>query len=393
MNRVYKKIGSGTMLLAPLLSCAVEFGGQGIRSAALGGAGVALKQTQWGLYYNPALLAAEPAKHAKVGWNVGATLMDSGLFTMFDDSILEQDTIKNTQSLNEALNRGANLTFQSGIVFQLLPISQGHNLSIGYFKNIYTSLSGWGNIPDNSTNLNDVTDNAGFDAHLLAIDELPIGYAYRFSTSAGEISMGASVKFMFGAGGRHSMDLNGNITDLIKDTLSVENAASSFNVGLDLGAYYSPNIINNRLGIGLVVKNLNAPSFTMKHISNGVSTNEKISLNPQVRLGMSLDPLDWLTFTFDADLTSNKLLPLASKTVHSQVVGGGMRFHSTRFENVDLNLGIAKDFGLDNGLTFSGGFGLGLIGIALSYSTGKTDMGGVAIPNYVAIKIGGGLNF
>lgn len=312
---------------------------------------------------------------------------------MFDDSILEQDTIKNTQSLNEALNRGANLTFQSGIVFQLLPISQGHNLSIGYFKNIYTSLSGWGNIPDNSTNLNDVTDNAGFDAHLLAIDELPIGYAYRFSTSAGEISMGASVKFMFGAGGRHSMDLNGNITDLIKDTLSVENAASSFNVGLDLGAYYSPNIINNRLGIGLVVKNLNAPSFTMKHISNGVSTNEKISLNPQVRLGMSLDPLDWLTFTFDADLTSNKLLPLASKTVHSQVVGGGMRFHSTRFENVDLNLGIAKDFGLDNGLTFSGGFGLGLIGIALSYSTGKTDMGGVAIPNYVAIKIGGGLNF
>lgn len=228
---------------------------------------------------------------------------------------------------------------------------------------------------------------------MLAIDELPIGYAYRFSTSAGEISMGASVKFMFGAGGRHSMDLNGNITDLIKDTLSVENAASSFNVGLDLGAYYSPNIINNRLGIGLVVKNLNAPSFTMKHISNGVSTNEKISLNPQVRLGMSLDPLDWLTFTFDADLTSNKLLPLASKTVHSQVVGGGMRFHSTRFENVDLNLGIAKDFGLDNGLTFSGGFGLGLIGIALSYSTGKTDMGGVAIPNYVAIKIGGGLNF
>lgn len=48
MNRVYKKIGSGTMLLAPLLSCAVEFGGQGIRSAALGGAGVALKQTQLG---------------------------------------------------------------------------------------------------------------------------------------------------------------------------------------------------------------------------------------------------------------------------------------------------------------------------------------------------------
>lgn len=57
--------------------CALEFGSMGNTSAAMGGAGVALKHSAWGLYYNPALLSSDPK--VKLGYSLGVGLRERNL--------------------------------------------------------------------------------------------------------------------------------------------------------------------------------------------------------------------------------------------------------------------------------------------------------------------------
>lgn len=57
--------------------CALEFGSMGNTSAAMGGAGVALKHSAWGLYYNPALLSSDPK--VKLGYSLGVGLREQNL--------------------------------------------------------------------------------------------------------------------------------------------------------------------------------------------------------------------------------------------------------------------------------------------------------------------------
>ncbi|RDU53723.1 hypothetical protein CQA49_05505 [Helicobacter sp. MIT 00-7814] len=56
---------------------ALEFGSMGQVSTSIGGAGVALKQSAWGVYYNPALLAAD--RRSKVGYSFGAQFREQNL--------------------------------------------------------------------------------------------------------------------------------------------------------------------------------------------------------------------------------------------------------------------------------------------------------------------------
>lgn len=55
----------------------LEFGSMGNTSASMGGAGVALKHSAWGLYYNPALLSSSPK--VKLGYSLGIALKEHNL--------------------------------------------------------------------------------------------------------------------------------------------------------------------------------------------------------------------------------------------------------------------------------------------------------------------------
>ncbi|MDY2823343.1 MAG: hypothetical protein SOT27_03700, partial [Helicobacter sp.] len=51
------------------ISFALGFGSMGQVSSSIGGAGVALKNSAWGIYYNPALLGAD--RRTKIGYSFG----------------------------------------------------------------------------------------------------------------------------------------------------------------------------------------------------------------------------------------------------------------------------------------------------------------------------------
>lgn len=56
------------------------FGGIGNVSASMGGAGVALRNSQWALYYNPALLGLD--KKSRLAYSFGASVRDGGFLSL-----------------------------------------------------------------------------------------------------------------------------------------------------------------------------------------------------------------------------------------------------------------------------------------------------------------------
>lgn len=99
LNKILRQITkskakSSALLLAPALLAnalfALEFGGVGNVSAGMGGAGVALKQSQWTLYYNPALLGI--VNKSSFGYSFGVEYKETNLLaaTNIDRNNIEE---------------------------------------------------------------------------------------------------------------------------------------------------------------------------------------------------------------------------------------------------------------------------------------------------------------
>lgn len=71
---IYMNLG---FLACMHISFALGFGSMGQVSSSIGGAGVALKNSAWGIYYNPALLGAD--RRTKIGYSFGAQIQEQNL--------------------------------------------------------------------------------------------------------------------------------------------------------------------------------------------------------------------------------------------------------------------------------------------------------------------------
>lgn len=78
MKRVSKVILIGLLLGSGV--DALEFGGMGNISASMGGAGVALRNSQWALYYNPALLGMD--KKSRIAYSFGVSVKEKNLLSL-----------------------------------------------------------------------------------------------------------------------------------------------------------------------------------------------------------------------------------------------------------------------------------------------------------------------
>ncbi|MCX2717558.1 conjugal transfer protein TraF [Helicobacter sp. MIT 21-1697] len=104
-----KKIMLGMLCIATS-SFGLEFGSMGQVSASMGGAGVALKDSAWGLYYNPALLGAD--RRSKVGFSFGAQIKEQNLAEV---ATIDVDNLNNLpQTLNGQLLSGGGASVSIG---------------------------------------------------------------------------------------------------------------------------------------------------------------------------------------------------------------------------------------------------------------------------------------
>ncbi|WP_243372842.1 conjugal transfer protein TraF [Geotalea sp. SG265] len=166
----------------------------------------------------------------------------------------------------------------------------------------------------------------------LAYIEFPLSYGHAIPLgSFGTLGIGATAKVLTGrvyqsqtyllkSGTKvESSDIVSDMTDNFKDSTAL---------GFDLGALWRPK---EWINVGIVAKHLNSPKFDAPDLKdkNGSflpGSGGKVKLKPQVRMGVAVDPLSWLTLAADVDLTNNETV-LTSNNYRSRNIGGGFEWH------------------------------------------------------------------
>ncbi|UPT73671.1 MAG: conjugal transfer protein TraF [Elusimicrobiota bacterium] len=132
----------------------------------------------------------------------------------------------------------------------------------------------------------------------------------------------------------------GNIVSKLKD-----GSRRSANIGVDAGLLWD---LDRSFGgvalkprLGLVGRNLNNPSFKQPDAAIAAGYADKFKVNPQVRLGASLQPFNWWNLAADMDLTRNLTLVNAG----SRQLGVGSEFNvfNRSWINIPLRVGLRRN--------------------------------------------------
>ena len=228
----------------------------------------------------------------------------------------------------------------------------------------------------NSYNSHSILSNQAnhkFHANGLAITEVPIAYGHTIPLPVGDLHLGATLKYIFAVSLDNSQKFN---LDNINVNFNSDNLRYTHNFGIDLGALYTMKW----LGVGLVAKNLNAPTIQ--------TANGKYRILPQVRAGFSAEV--WkLTFLADIDLTPNDTLEPGK---YNQMVGGGAILD---LNWVDFRFGIMGDMHKNPyGPIFTLGMNIAhFLDFSVQTSAKIVDLGeytnGLKMPNYFKVNVGG----
>lgn len=219
-----------------------------------------------------------------------------------------------------------------------------------------------------------------------ALAEIPVAYGHKFDLGGfGKLGLGAAVKVMQGTSfytRKELITVNGS-GDILKDVK--QSQTDSTNVGVDLGAQwrYEDVPIAGPLSVGFVAKNINSPQFDITQAAGG----HKLKVEPQMRVGVAIDPLSWLTLAADMDVTKNKtILP----GVDSQNIGGGLEAH---FSWMALRAGVYKNIADSaNKPVITAGLSLGpqwlRLDIDAAASTEKAEYDNQSYPREVKVEFG-----
>lgn len=351
---------------------ALEFGTMGSQAFGMGGVGVAIKHSPWGLYYNPALMAADDG--FKVGLYVGFQSKSDNFFDLFD--INKNDPSALLQSKLEELTKNSSikLTNQDGAVIQLPDFGIGV-LATGAFIN--AGASGSARLENvTANNLKDAKLTTDYSVYTLL--EIPVGYALEFETVAGDFSIGVTGKYMnlSATNGSFAIQNGTNVSDAFKNMMKFDIGGGDSNFGLDLGLSYE---IADCFTMGVVGKYLNSPTFKTK--------NGSYTIAPQARAGVALD-LDWFMLGMDVDATANK--DLSNENFKTQMIGLGTAFD---FEWIALRGGIATDLQHTDDMIFSLGLGITFLDIGVQFGKKTSPLNGIQMPDYFALQVGAGFSF
>ena len=348
-------------------------------STSMGGTGVALRKSAWGLYYNPALLASDP--RSKFSFSAGFWVAKNDINPLLElkFSATPDEVSKIFSSLKEPR---INLTTQMGVVAQIgdfhhqkdvaLPDEYGRLIT----HRIEEDLSAFaiGAFAASQTYFG-IQDGGNFDyiaqSFSIALMEIPLGYAYQLNTTFGDFNFGIALKYM-----RAVFDFSnftGSVYDFDLKRPKFLKMSPSQNFGLDLGFLYS--IANFHLGLS--AKNINVPHFD--------GFGRKLKLSPSLRMGLAYDFLERYTVTMDADLLPQSFSEFSPK---SHYVGLGFMGD---YNFVDFRLGFGTDVLNFGDSRISAGFNVfGILDVVgeMGFNFAKKEGSKLAMPTNFGFKIG-----
>lgn len=396
---------------------AFEFGYMGNRSFGMGGAGVGIANSAWGLYYNPALQGVD--NRFKVGYSFGARVKEHGLSEIknFDLGAISKDSINTINSLlgdNEVA-----LTSENGLVLQVpLTVSArlSHSIGVGLFYTKRSAVNFTGYISNgnngagggggggNTIDINSAT-NAFMVTNTLDTLEIPLSYTMQVYTGGfGTFHAGIALKYIYAGHSSSKIKLtkDTNIANPFSDIFKSPTGARTNTAGIDIGLAYA--LPNEWLVIGIVGKNLNSPVLKAQLLdTNGKpANNDKLKMDAQYRLGISTRAIPMTTLAMDFDLKPNyefggfntKVDSTANPVIRRQVqyISFGAMLNAGL---LDLRLGASKDIKEKNakdGWLFSAGVGFGYLDFAFFTGT-KMSKAVKNIPQEFGFKLGGSFSF
>lgn len=390
---------------------AFEFGYMGNRSFGMGGAGVGIANSAWGLYYNPALQGVD--NRFKVGYSFGARVKEHGLSEIknFNLGAISKDSINTINSLlgdNEVA-----LTSENGLVLQVpLTVSArlSHSIGVGLFytKRSAVNFTGYISNGNNGTNPTDISaaTNAFMVTNTLDTLEIPLSYTMQVYTGGfGTFHAGIALKYIYAGHSSSKIKLtkDTNIANPFSDIFKSPTGARTNTAGIDIGLAYA--LPNEWLVIGIVGKNLNSPVLKAQRLvdtKGALANNDKLKMDAQYRLGISTRAIPMTTLAMDFDLKPNyefggfntKVDSTANPVIRRQVqyISFGAMLNAGL---LDLRLGASKDIKEKNakdGWLFSAGVGFGYLDFAFFTGT-KMSKAVKNIPQEFGFKLGGSFSF
>lgn len=387
---------------------AFEFGYMGNRSFGMGGAGVGMANSAWGLYYNPALQGVD--NRFKVGYSFGARVKEHGLSEIkkFDLGAIDTNSINTINSLlgdNEVA-----LTSENGLVLQVpLTVSArlSHSIGVGLFytKRSAVNFTGYVNNGGTTTDISQA-NNAFMVTNTLDTLEIPLSYTMQVYTGGfGTFHAGIALKYIYAGHSSSKIKLtkDTNIANPFSDIFKSPTGARTNTAGIDIGLAYA--LPNEWLIVGIVGKNLNSPVLKAQRLvdTNGaLANNDKLKMDAQYRLGISTRAIPMTTLAMDFDLKPNyefggfntKVGSTANPVIRRQVqyISFGAMLNAGL---LDLRLGASKDIKEKNakdGWLFSAGVGFGYLDFAFFTGT-KMSKAVKNIPQEFGFKLGGSFSF
>lgn len=384
---------------------AFEFGYMGNRSFGMGGAGVGIANSAWGLYYNPALQGVD--NRFKVGYSFGARVKEHGLSEIknFDLGAINTNSINTINTLLK--DNEVALTSENGLVLQVpLTVSArlSHSIGVGLFYTKRSAVNFTGYLEEKKTDISQA-NHAFMVTNTLDTLEIPLSYTMQVYTGGfGTFHAGIALKYIYAGHSSSKIKLtkDTNIANPFSDIFKSPTGARTNTAGIDIGLAYA--LPNEWLVIGIVGKNLNSPVLKAQLLdTNGKpANNDKLKMDAQYRLGISTRAIPMTTLAMDFDLKPNyefggfntKVDSKANPVIRRQVqyISFGAMLNAGL---LDLRLGASKDIKEKNakdGWLFSAGVGFGYFDFAFFTGT-KMSKAVKNIPQEFGFKLGGSFSF
>ena len=271
----------------------------------MGGAGVAVTTNALATYWNPAGLAMTQTVDVRIQGGgqatdrlgIGDALHD---LENFDRSDISPANQAKALSIADRINRpGATVSVNGSAGLYV----KGHLGEHAFGFNVSDVATGGGFVstpvgarcnpdPNNCPAATSVSISGVMALRGLEARQLAFSYAYAFSDKT--FAIGVTAKVIQGASYNGSTTLQGGSGVSTTDHFGKPNISTTY--GIDIGAIYRPS---SWIRLGVVAKDINTPTFD----AAGGGT---LKLEPQVRVGLAINPYSTLTLTADVDATSNK---------------------------------------------------------------------------------------
>lgn len=268
-----------------------------------------------------------------------------------------------------------------------------------YIDEIYRNLA---KVPNITQVLNDAGNITGefkdnqtmVTAQVAAFSDVAVGYGHGFFD--GGLKVGANVKMIRGdvsSAAYRIFNDEKEVSDVIDDAW--DDKKTSYKPALDIGINADINELF-KTGIpmspkvGLVAKNINGPRFS-------TTTDSDYKLDPQIRMGVALQPSKFWLIAADLDLTENNTL-LKNYDSRQFALGTEINLVNKKRFNLPLRAGIMKNLASsDDELMFTAGLGFMMavlnIELAGAMSTGSETVDGTKVPKQAAAALSVSLHF